>query len=134
MRVTAWRGDHDALRRWADDDTQPEAPNWRIVRLYAQAIVGVLSDRALRERLQRIFSGTHNPRFLSMAEQLATEIYASRGALEEARIHLVRAATNVLVDLEWIDHCPLLAPLRVLPDWADVRRRVRARAESVWST
>jgi serine/threonine-protein kinase len=133
-RVAAWHGDHEALRRCAADDAHQGSPSWRMVRLYAAALTGEMGRSDLRERLREILSATQNPRFLSLTEQLATEVYAALGELDEARLHLMRAATNVLVDLEWLDRCPLLVPLRAHPSFGEARRRVRARAEAVWST
>jgi len=134
IRIAAWRGDRETLRRAVAEQSPRESPNWRVVRLYARALGGEMSNAEVREAMRQALSQFHNPRFWSLGEQLATEIYAARGEIEEARLHLSRAATSVLVDLEWLDRCPILAPLRELAGWDDIRRRVRARAEAVWST
>jgi serine/threonine-protein kinase len=39
----------------------------------------------------------------------------------------------VLIDLEWIEHCPALEPLRALPGFMEGRRKVRARVEAIWA-
>jgi serine/threonine-protein kinase len=134
VRMAAWRGDVEALRRFLRDDTHQDTPNWRVVRLYTLAFAGALDPAQVREGVTRVLSATQNPRFASLAGQLATEVHAGLGQLGEARIHLLRGATSVLVDLDWMDHCPLLEPLRAMADWEEIRRRVRTRAEAVWST
>jgi serine/threonine-protein kinase len=134
VRMAAWRGDVEALRRFLRDDTHHDTPNWRVVRLYTLAFAGALDPAQVREGVTRVLSATQNPRFASLAGQLATEVHAGLGQLGEARIHLLRGATSVLVDLDWMDHCPLLEPLRAMADWEEIRRRVRTRAEAVWST
>jgi serine/threonine-protein kinase len=134
VRQAAWRGDREALRRAAEVSTHNESPNWRLVLLYARALLGDVDGAELREAMRPMLTGMHNPRRWSLNEQLATEIYAARGEVEEAHLHLSRAATSVLVDLDWLDRCPILAPLRDLPDWSEIRRRVRVRADAVWST
>lgn len=134
IRVAGWRRDRDELRRWALDQPNQDTPNWRVVRLYARALSSEVPAAELRAGIEDVLSASQNPRFLSLTEQLATEIYAGLGDLESARLHLVRAAASVLVDLEWLDRCPLLAELRSVPEWADARRRVQARAEAVWRT
>jgi serine/threonine-protein kinase len=133
VRIAAWQGDHEALRRWAAEGDPVDPRNWRIVRLYAQAIAGELSADEVRRQVGDILAGSRNPRFLSLAAQLAAEMFAARGEVDEARAHLLRAAAEVLVDLAWTDGCPLLAPLRALPEWAEARRRIRARADGIWS-
>jgi serine/threonine-protein kinase len=134
VRLAAWRRDREALARYARDESLLSTPNRRFVCLYARALAGEVGPQDLAAGVRHVVSSSQNPRFLSFAEQLAAEIYAGLGEIEEARLHVVRAATNVLVDLAWLDGCPLLAPLRTLPDWLDIRRRVRARAEAVWTT
>jgi serine/threonine-protein kinase len=134
VRIAGWQRDWDALRRFAADEATGDSPNWRFVRLYARALVRDLDITEVRSRYAAILAARQNPRYVSLALQLATEVFAGLGEIEEARLHLARAATSVLVDVEWLDHCPLLAPLRELPDWAEVRRRVRARADAVWAT
>lgn len=132
IRAAGWRRDREELKRWALDHANDDTPNWRVVRLYARALSSDVPAAELREGIAHVLGASQNPRFVSLTEQLATEIYAGLGQIEEARFHLLRAATSVLVDMEWLDRCPLLAELRAVPDWADARRRVQARAEAVW--
>jgi eukaryotic-like serine/threonine-protein kinase len=132
IRAAGWRRDVDELRRWAHDGVTEDTPNWRVVRLYARALSSEVPPDELREGIEKVLEGSQNPRFLSLTEQLATEIYGGLGDIESARVHLLRAAASVLVDVEWLDRCPLLQGLRTLPDWTDARRRVLARAEAVW--
>ncbi|MFT3766850.1 MAG: protein kinase [Minicystis sp.] len=133
VRIAAWRGDVETLRSFLRDDTHVASLNWRFVRLCAEALSGAIDPAEVRERFARILSTTQNPRFASLTLQVATEVHAGIGQLDEARLHLGRAATSVLVDLDWLEHCPVLAPLRDLPEWDDIRRRVRARAEAIWN-
>lgn len=132
IRAAGWRRDREELRRWALDQPNEDSPNWRVVRLYARALSSEVPAEELRDGIRNVLTASQNPRFLSLTEQLATEIYAGLGEIEEARFHLMRAADSVLVDLEWLDRCPLLVPLRELPDWSEARRRVQARAEAIW--
>jgi TolB-like protein len=132
VRLAAWRRDLDGIRRWSSASAGTGSPNWRLMKLCADGLTGELGDEELRRGFAAVFAGTQNPRSLALAGQLATEVFASRGQVEEARLHLLRAATSVLVDLAWMDLCPLLAPLRALPDFEEARKRVRARAEAIW--
>ncbi|MFO0588219.1 MAG: protein kinase [Polyangiaceae bacterium] len=133
-RLAAWRRDVPALRRMIRDGLTEESVNRRVVMIYARTFAGEIDLDEARRALQRVVSATQNARMLSLTEQLATEVFAGMGQLDEARLHLHRAATNVLVDLEWLDRCPLLDPLRAFPDWDSTRKRVRTRAEAVWAT
>jgi serine/threonine-protein kinase len=134
VRMAAWRGDGEDLRRWATELHHQDAMNWRFMSFYAQALVGEIGEDGLRQGFAQVIATAQNPRFLSFAAQLAAEVYAALGRADEARLHVMRAATSVLVDLEWLDGCPLLAELRKHPDYPDLRRRVRVRAEAIWAT
>lgn len=133
-RLHAWRRDREALRRFVADGVVEDTPNRRVVMMYARTLAGSADPSEARKQFQRLLTTTQNPRYLSLIQQLATEMFAGIGEIDEARLHLFRAATNVLVDLDWMDRCPLLDELRKRPDWEDARRRVRARAEAVWMT
>jgi serine/threonine-protein kinase len=133
VRLAGWRRDHEGIRRYGAAHAGAPSPNVNLIKLCADGWTGDIDEEALRRGFAAIFAGTQNPRFLSLAGQLATEVYAARGQIEEARLHLLRCATSVLVDLAWMDLCPLLAPLRALPDFDEARRRVMARAEAIWT-
>jgi serine/threonine-protein kinase len=38
-----------------------------------------------------------------------------------------------LIDVDWLERCPLLAPLRSTPVFAEIRRKVHARAMAIWA-
>ena len=86
------------------------------------------ADSHVREALSR----TNSPRFASLMCQIATEILGLCGHAEQALGYFRRAAETALIDLEWIERCPALAPLRTLPGFVEGRRQVRARVEAIW--
>ena len=131
IRIAAWRGDLETIARWCTADRHGSA-NWQLVRHYGRSFLGEIEDKEVDRGFAQAFASIQNPRRISLATQLAVEVYAGLGRLEEARVHLLRAATSVLVDLEWLDRCPLLVGLRELPDFKEARRRVHARAETIW--
>jgi serine/threonine-protein kinase len=67
----------------------------------------------------------------SFFSQLAAECagYINR---PEAGLQSVREGLDYgLLDLAWLDHCPVLAPIRALPDYPEVRARLAARAQAI---
>lgn len=62
---------------------------------------------------------------------IATEIAMYLGDTETAMECIALAEANGLVDLFWLDMCPLLAPLRARGAFVDVREHTRARAMRV---
>jgi eukaryotic-like serine/threonine-protein kinase len=131
-RISAWRGEREGIARWSAGDRHA-SHGWELFRHYGQSLLGAISDEEIDRGFAQIFSSLRNARRISFALQLATEVYAARGRVEDARVYLLRAAAGVLVDVEWLDRCPLLACLRDLPDFAQARRRVHTRAEGIWT-
>lgn len=64
-------------------------------------------------------------------QQLQIELASYVGDLDRARGALVRCAQTGLIDLVWIDHCPLLDPFRGTPELAQARAIVCEAATRV---
>jgi len=134
VRIAAWRGDREQLVQMAKDNRFPGIPSWQAMRLYAQAILGAFTAQELEQQFAQLLGAMKNARRRSLATQLEIEVFSSRGELDTALIHLTRCAQLVLIDITWLDHCPLLEPLRLLPGFADARRVVQARVDAIWSS
>ncbi|PTL82300.1 serine/threonine protein kinase [Vitiosangium sp. GDMCC 1.1324] len=133
VRVAAWTRDVDELRRGkasAADETDFIS---RITGSYASAVLGEVSALELIPMFDEAISRTNSPRFISLMCQISTEILGLCGHAEQALRYFQRAADTALIDLEWIEHCPALQPLRALPGFAEGRRKVRARVEAIWN-
>jgi serine/threonine-protein kinase len=63
--------------------------------------------------------------------QMRAEMCAYSGDHDAALTALEEAAALGLIDLVWLDRCPLFEPLRVAARFAQVRAGVAARAELV---
>jgi serine/threonine-protein kinase len=61
--------------------------------------------------------------------QIAAEMLAFTGRDDSALQKIVEAEALGLIDLTWMDRCPLLAPMRSSPAFVAVRDRVAARAK-----
>jgi eukaryotic-like serine/threonine-protein kinase len=133
LRLTAWQGDREALRRWSSLDSKGEVSLSALLRLYARGILGEVGSAAIEGALTAGMGAARSRRGHTTIAQLATEIYAGRGDLEAAEAYLERAVDAALVDLEWMDRCPILAPLRDRTAFQRARARVRERAEAIWT-
>jgi eukaryotic-like serine/threonine-protein kinase len=133
QRLAAWYGDQewirDAIRR-IDANSNPVS---RLLAGYGRFFLGEQTKEELIGPLERIITVGAHPRFASVLCQNAAEVLAVRGHLEDAMTFLNRAADGVLVDLDWLEHCKALEPLRSMPEFAAARLKVRMRAEAIWS-
>jgi len=133
MRVAAWKGDMEDVRQCRDVLKEDPSHMALHVATYCSVALGEVSEEDARARLDEMLSRTVNLRFASMVRQLAAEVMCIRGAPAEALRYVQQAADLTLIDLEWMDRCPVLAPLRSQPGFAEARRKVRARVEAIWS-
>ncbi|HZH15938.1 MAG TPA: hypothetical protein VE057_16430 [Archangium sp.] len=133
LRVCAWTGDLEGVRqvqRALEDETLGPA---RMGIRYAAAVLGEMDSLAALAPLEELLSRPLSPRFASFLRQLAAEQLCLTGHPKKALEYFLRAAETALIDLEWADRCPALAPLRALPGFAEGRRLVRTRVEAIWN-
>jgi TolB-like protein len=134
MRVAAWTDDREELQRCRTrlgDELDPVAQH---AANYCSAALGEVDLAQAVAGLDALLARRPSPRFASFMCQLAAEQLCLRGDTVNALRFLQRAADTSLIDLEWMDLCPALTPLRALPGFTDARRKVRARVEAIWSS
>ncbi len=135
VRLAAWSGDQGRLRHEADRvlALRGSTPRAEIPSLYARAALGQLGGAELDARWKALLGTAESARFSSLLLQVHSELAALQGRLDAANLSLMRAATGILVDIAWLDRCPVLAPLREVPTFAALRKKVAARAELLWT-
>lgn len=134
LRVGSWYRDRERILQ-AHLLLSESASERYIHTAFARMLVhDELAEEDLRETLERVLTWAHNPRFVSMVCQLAAEAALHHGHEGLAFECLQRAAETVLIDLDWLDYCPLLEPLRKRLTFEGLRALVRGRAEAIWST
>jgi serine/threonine-protein kinase len=133
LRVAAWMKDREEVLRCRDELRDEPAQMALDTDMYATAVLGEGDPGPLLERFDMLLAGKISPRFASLLCQLATEVLSLSGQPERALTYFLRAADSALIDLEWIDRCPALAPLRSLPGFTQGRLTVRKRVESIWA-
>ncbi len=133
VRIAAWRGDRELLVQMAKDTRFPGILPWQTMRIYAQAMLGAFTAEEVEQHCSRLLGATQNPRRRSFASQLEVELFSHRGELDMALVHLMACAQTMLLDITWLDHCALLAPLRRLPGFAEAREVVQTRVDSIWA-
>lgn len=123
-RMALWQ--RDAERMLECLNKSPLAPG---PELLAQGI-----DAAIRTFLDQVpsfmsrDSGQASPRRKAFTWQLAAELAGYLGDHERAFDAVKESIDGGLIDLFWLDGCPLLDGARGLPDFAGVRERVVERA------
>jgi len=89
-----------------------------------------LANRPFVERALPV-DASRAPRRASFNAQLRAEMYAYAGMHAETLEALRSADVNGIIDIVWLERCPLLDPLRTHPDFVTVHGRVALRASRV---
>jgi TolB-like protein len=132
-RVGGWYGDQAAVREAFERAQGLTAPGqFGVISFIARGYLGLAERAELVASARRILDAGPSPRLYTTSCQVCAEIMAARGFLEEALDMLELACGARLIDIDWLDHCPPLAPLREHPRLLAVRRQVTARVEMMW--
>ncbi len=129
LRLAAWSGDHQQLEALTHVAISGEHPLGHLFGAYAQYVLGHAEGF---ERMRDLTAHQNNPRMASIIEQLCAEAFGARGRHELALDAMGRGAEQALVDIDWVERCPLLTGARALPGYAAVAAKVRARSRELW--
>ncbi len=132
VRIAAWRGDLDYVRRARErlGASSDIAATW--AGAISGAYLGEVDAEQLEAALHHELGNLGGQRMFSLMRQLCTEALASSGDVEGALAQLAAARDVGLVDVEWLDRCPLLDSVRSSDGFAPIRAEVKARAEAIW--
>lgn len=132
IRQCIWRGElHPDLAR------PPElGAGIGVTAGHAHAMIGVLTNRELTETVRkeledRVIEPNLGLRRRTFFLQLNAEIYAFVFEVDHALKSLAAAIDAGLMDLVWMDRCPILEPVRQDPRFVPLRAEVAARAQPV---
>jgi serine/threonine-protein kinase len=129
-RVLGWFRDRERARAYLDDPDLNRPENQQARKNIA--FIAGQCELTREEFVPAIFRGTTtSPRGYMFGLQLSIEYYCHRQQLAEAMQTLLELNRYTLVDIEWLDYCPLLAELRRAPEFPAVRARVAEAARLV---
>jgi eukaryotic-like serine/threonine-protein kinase len=133
LRLAAWRGEGWGFQ--LSDKAQAELgnPRWLMARAYGQALSGQLDEAEAASVATSLIAMRQSARAVTTVAQLLCEIWLLLDQKERAFGELARACNFGLIDLLWLDRCALLAPLRELQGYAEVRRRTVLHAQALGS-
>ena len=130
-RLAGWTQD-DALRRAvARDAASADPARPRIVAVLQRFALSTDLPAEDREFLEER-SRTSTRRLRLINAQVIAELDAALGVANPLVMARVQAVVDAgLRDLAWLDHCPLLAPLRSMPGWSALRAPIAAEAAEI---
>lgn len=132
VRLAIWQGDLLELRRMTELLTAWDRPVRPMAETVARYVLGERNEEQLRRGLAQSLPPHASPRYRALLEQMVVEGLLARGATEQALAMLGPLAESSLVDVDWLERCPLMQPLRDESRMVDIRGRVRDRAMAIW--
>ncbi|MFV8755675.1 protein kinase domain-containing protein [Nannocystaceae bacterium ST9] len=132
VRVASWNRDQPELERQVAIMRSASMRTFALTHFGELLVEARVDAETIRAMIEGVLPLARNPRFAALVRQLGAEL-AGFHRFDDLAMHYVgEAAAGVLVDLDWLDRCPLLAALRERPEWPQARQLVRARAEAIW--
>jgi eukaryotic-like serine/threonine-protein kinase len=133
IRLALYEGDHSALPGLIERLRPYKGGGWEFMVNQLSVLVEGKDAREAEEVRRAVVARVSNPRFVSLAGQLAIEVYTAAGELDLAIGVLEEIADGALIDVTWLESLELLAPLRERPEFREIAERVRQRASAIWS-
>ncbi len=130
------------LRLW--DERAPEPPElpdvpngpatYQFVKRLVNMYKNVRENRKLDPRTLdfiQVSSLPPNPRRRAAHCQFVAEVQAYIGQVDTALALIQQAVDSGLEDIQWLEHCPILAAVRLKPQWSFLEVQVSMRAAAV---
>ena len=133
-RIAVWYRDVEGQRALLPTLDESDDPVARFSALYLRLALGDIGAAEGEAIFGALIPAVVSPRFLRLALQSGAEIFAGLGRVPDAVRYLGRAVEAGLADVEWLDRCPSLGPLRADDAFREARRECRRRADAFWSS
>ncbi len=134
LRIATWYGDLARARavQWPDVSIGGNS-SADIFAVFTRSLEPETSNAQLERDLRAVADAAGSPRLRTVWRQMAVEVLARRGDDDAAMRVLVQTDGEcVLLDADWLESCPLLQGLQADPRFAEIRSRVRGRADAIW--
>ncbi len=132
VRVASWQRAPERLRPHLDALLSSSAQTFSLVE-FAKLLLDSPSPETIAARIERLLPFARNPRFAALLCQLGAEVSGFHAHDALTLRFVEQAAAGVLVDLDWLERCPLLDRVRGQPAFEAARQLVLARAAAIWA-
>ncbi|HVH98800.1 MAG TPA: protein kinase [Enhygromyxa sp.] len=132
LRVSAWLRDRELIEAAIDRvSSSLDVEGIRPVYMFGRRLLAAYDPAGLAADLEQALALTEHRRTRTLLHQLAAEQAAFHEDYEGALEWLRKATDIVLVDVDWLDYCPLFEPLREDPRFLALRAEVKRRGEPI---
>jgi len=132
FRLALYRHDHDEAQQMRRLMLELNTDSGRASHVMSGLPLGETTLPQAMEVYQEACSHSTNTRFIMLMRQFGVELFAMAGAHQPALHELTVAADSALIDVVWLERCPLLDPLRDDPAFQRAQRTTERRVAEIW--
>jgi serine/threonine-protein kinase len=132
FRLALYRGDLEEARRVRGLLHDVGTPPALRLHRWTGLVFGETSIEEAEATNDETQARMSNGRFTTLMRQVATEMFTSAGVHDAALRELTAAADSALIDLVWLQRCPLLDPLRGDARFLRAEQAVQRRVAAIW--
>ncbi len=107
--------------------------DWVGVAHYVDVLAGTADSNLISAWIDRVIPKINNRRAKMVIRQICAELCLLLGLETKAMTLLADCARDGLIDIFWVDRCPILAPLRSVEGFGEIRDWVWLNAYGVWN-
>lgn len=133
LRVHAYRWGKRPFNLTISQRKAVREKDWVGVTYYVEALAGNADVNVVTEWIDRFLPSVKNLRAGMVLRQVCTELCMLLGLENRAYELLAECARTGLIDILWVDRCPLLAPIRAREGFGEIRDWVWLNAYGVWN-
>ncbi len=131
-RLAMWRSDP---ARWLPSLPALDESHAAAQRELFGVLLASMRERAVSPEsatmLRAVVSSVASPRFRPLLLQISSELYAYCGEDSASLDHIALALQAGLIDLVWLDLCPVLDRVRTTPRFAELRAALESHARPI---
>jgi serine/threonine-protein kinase len=132
FRWALYRSDVDGARAALGSMRKVQTGSWGALARFGAIAVGEGDAEEVLKTAKTVAGQQSNRRLGSLLAQFATEVLCVAKMPDAAGDWLRSAADDVLVDILWMDRCPVLESIRETDWFAEARGKVEKRAGEIW--
>jgi serine/threonine-protein kinase len=130
VRAASWYGDEAMIRAWLGKAwTVSDAGGVAFGDLVARSLLGEAKEGEMEQLTELLLSLGKSPRFRADVLGISIEAAVKNGRIDGALSYLERLASiDAFADIDWLERCPGLGPLRGSPVFRSTLEVARMRA------
>ncbi len=132
LRMAGWRRGVHAVPLTPPQRAALAQPHAQLIALYADVLTGNVDAPAFSQRSSEFLSNRFSARAFTASGQIIVELSLLMQRTDDALELLARVVDVGLVDIVWLEHCTLLAPLWQRPRMLEIHRKVSLYVQAMW--